>query len=391
MTALPGAAPRPASGDTLRAAAARAVRAHADDLIALSHRIHAHPELAFDEHRAATWCADALRPAGFATTVGAWGLPTAVDARTGDGTVTVAFCAEYDALPRVGHACGHNLIAAAAVGAGLALAGVAGDAGLTVRVVGTPAEEAGGGKSRLLHAGAFAGVDAAMMVHAGPEEIAAFRSFAHLAVVARFDGPTAEQAATSAREAAVVLADRLPDGARLSPYDPPWTARSQPPEGLPGDAPAPGPGVRTATVHLEARAPDEAQLTDVRRDVELLLRRAAVDARCAVVLAEGEPDYLPFRTDPGLAARWTEHARALGRPEPVLRGPFAMTDMGNVSHETRAIHPMLALGDGTVVPHDPAFADLVVTPEADAAILDAATAMAWTALDLAPHPAGAVA
>lgn len=384
MTELPEGAPRPTPGDALRAAVARDVHAHGDDLVALSHRIHAHPELAFDEHRAAGWCAAALRPAGFTATVGAWGLPTAMDARLGAGDVTVAFCAEYDALPGVGHACGHNLIAAAAVGAGIALAGVAADAGLTVRVLGTPAEEAGGGKARLLHAGAFAGVDAAMMVHAGPEEIAAFRSFAHFAVAARFEGPGAGDAAGAAVGAAAGLDDELPDGARLSQYAPPWTARSVPPEGLPGTVPPPSDGVRTATVHLEARAPEEVALEAIRRDLERLLRRAAVDARCTVLVGPGEPDYRPFRTDPALAQRWTVHARALGRPEPVDRGPFAMTDMGNVSHAVRAIHPMLALGDGTVHPHDPAFAGLVVTPEADAALLDAAVAMAWTALDLAP-------
>lgn len=381
MSALPGGSPH------RRAAVARVVRERRGDLIALSHRIHAHPELAFDEHRAAGWCAEVLRTGGFEATVGAWELPTALDARAGRGPATVAFCAEYDALPDVGHACGHNLIAAAAVGAGLALAGVADEAGLTVRVVGTPAEEAGGGKARLLDAGAFDGVDAAMMVHAGPEEIAAFRSFAHLAVAARFDGPEAEDATTSARHAAARLADGLPAGSRLTPYVPPWTARSRPPEGVPGTVPPPGQGVRTATLHLEARAPDERALDDVRRELERLLRRAAVDACCAVVLTAGEPDYRPFRTDPTLAARWTEHARALGRPEPVDRGPFAMTDMGNVSHAVPAIHPMLALGDGTVMPHDPAFAELVVTPEADDALIVAATAMAWTALDVA-RPAG---
>ncbi|WP_218061751.1 M20/M25/M40 family metallo-hydrolase [Planobispora rosea] len=151
---------------------------HAEVLTGLSHRIHAHPETAFEERRAAEWTADVLRSAGFAVEAGAGGLPTAFSASSGSGPVTVAFCAEYDALPGLGHACGHNVIAAASAGAGLALAPFADELGLTVKVVGTPAEERGGGKALLLQAGVFDGVDAAMMVHPGPFETVRFRSFA---------------------------------------------------------------------------------------------------------------------------------------------------------------------------------------------------------------------
>ncbi|MGX6450178.1 hypothetical protein ACVU7I_19230, partial [Patulibacter sp. S7RM1-6] len=141
-------------------------------------------------------------------------------------------------------------------------------------------------------------------------------------------------------------------------------------------------------VHVEARAADEATLAGLVDALRGVLTAAADEAACTVDVVDAEPPYRPFRTDPGLAEAWTRNAAALGRPEPVDPGPFAMTDMGNVSHAVRAIHPMLALGDGTATPHDPAFADLVVTPEADAALLDAATAMAWTALDLAAGRAG---
>src|SRR5438093_4448904 len=139
-----------------------------DGLLALSHRIHAHPELGFEETRAAGWIADALADRGFAVDAGICDLPTAFRARAGSGPLHVAFCAEYDALPGMGHACGHNVIAALAVGAALAAARVADDAGLTVHVLGTPAEESGGGKILLLERGAFAGMHAAMMVHPAP-------------------------------------------------------------------------------------------------------------------------------------------------------------------------------------------------------------------------------
>jgi amidohydrolase len=141
-------------------------------LVALSHRIHANPELGFEEERAATWLCEALVEGGFAVDRGVYDLSTAFVARAGSGPLHVAICAEYDCLPGIGHACGHNVIGSAAVGAGLALGRIADDVGLTVSVIGTPAEESGGGKILLLERGAFAGVHAAMMVHPAPIDIA---------------------------------------------------------------------------------------------------------------------------------------------------------------------------------------------------------------------------
>jgi len=142
------------------------------DMIALSHRIHAHPELGFEEERASTWLAETLTDAGFTVHKGVCDLPTALIARAGSGPLHLALCAEYDGLPGIGHACGHNLIAAMAVGAGIAAAQVADEIGLTISVIGTPAEEVGdaGGKMLLLERGAFAGVHAAMMAHPSPQD-----------------------------------------------------------------------------------------------------------------------------------------------------------------------------------------------------------------------------
>ena len=154
----------------LKETARRRVDEATGELVELSHRIHAAPELAFEEHRASAWTADALERAGLSVERGVCDLPTAFGATAGSGPLTLGICCEYDALPGVGHACGHNVIAAAAVGAGLALAGVADDLGLTVKVLGTPAEEGGGGKILMLERGGFAGVDAAMMVHPAPFE-----------------------------------------------------------------------------------------------------------------------------------------------------------------------------------------------------------------------------
>src|SRR6202453_2372459 len=155
---------------TAKARAHAAVEANLADLLGLSHAIHADPELSFTEDHAARRTVDVLRAGGFAVTEGVAGLPTAFSARAGSGPLVVAICAEYDALPDVGHACGHNIIAATAVGAGLALAPLADQLGLTVLVLGTPAEEGGGGKVTMLERGAFDGVHAAMMVHPWPTE-----------------------------------------------------------------------------------------------------------------------------------------------------------------------------------------------------------------------------
>src|SRR3712207_3177977 len=150
----------------------RAVCRAADDaaprLVTLSHDISADPELAYGEHRAAARCADLLEQHGFVVERGAYGQPTAFAARLGARGPHVVVCAEYDALPGVGHACGHNIIAASAVGAGMALAPLVERAGLRLTVLGTPAEELGGGKVDLILAGAFEGVDAALMMHPTP-------------------------------------------------------------------------------------------------------------------------------------------------------------------------------------------------------------------------------
>ncbi|MFL6095214.1 MAG: amidohydrolase, partial [Blastococcus sp.] len=132
-----------------------------DALVGLSHRLHEHPELGFEEERACEWVGGLLSDHGFDVVTGVADLPTALTATYGNGDLVIGICAEYDALPGVGHACGHNVIAAAAVAAGLGLAAVADDIGVTVKVLGTPAEEGGGGKILMLDRGAFAGIHAA--------------------------------------------------------------------------------------------------------------------------------------------------------------------------------------------------------------------------------------
>src|SRR6266511_4385474 len=189
------AARRPLTmADAKRAARERVERAR-DELVALSHRIHAHPELGFEEERACAWLCELLAGAGLEVERGVGGLPTAFAARAGAGPLRVVVCAEYDALPGVGHACGHNVIAAMAAGAGMALAEVADDVGLEVTVLGTPAEEGGGGKILLLRQGAFAGAHAAMMVHPSPYEIAEMPAIAVTQLRVAYTGKEAHASA----------------------------------------------------------------------------------------------------------------------------------------------------------------------------------------------------
>src|SRR5580693_4468662 len=164
------------------------VRRRSTDLVELSHAIHAEPELAFAEHRSCAKAQALVAERGFEITAAAGGLDTAFRADFGSGPLVVGICAEYDALPGIGHACGHNIIAASAVGTALALAEVADDLGLTVALLGTPAEEAGGGKALLLQAGTFDDVAVAVMVHPGSIDIAATRSLALSEVVVNYRG-----------------------------------------------------------------------------------------------------------------------------------------------------------------------------------------------------------
>ncbi len=209
---------------TAKEAAAAVIDKHLDQLVSLSHSVHSTPELCFGETVSSHAVAETLRAGGLSVNEGVYELPTALESRAGDGELVVAVCAEYDALPDVGHACGHNIIAATAVGAGLALASVADELGLTVRVLGTPAEEGGGGKVLMLERGAFAGVHAAMMVHPWPTErltgtcLAVAHYDVHFsgreahASAAPWEGVNAQDALTIAQVAIGLLRQQLPPG-----------------------------------------------------------------------------------------------------------------------------------------------------------------------------------
>jgi amidohydrolase len=321
---------------------------------------------------------------------GVYDLDTALESRSGSGDLVVAVCAEYDALPEVGHACGHNIIAATAVGAGLALAAVADKVGLSVRVLGTPAEEGGGGKVLMLQRGAFSGVHAAMMVHPWPSErlAATCLAVAHFDVRYRgreahasaspWEGINAQDALTVAQVAIGVLRQQLPPGDQV--------------HGVVTQSPGAAnviPGAMTARYMV--RSPTAEGLAALRPRVEACFEAGAVATGCTLEYEELSPVYSHMEADPALLGAYRANAEALGRrfdaddagvPQPTLS-----TDMANVSLAVPTIHPLIGIESGGAVNHQREFAAACVTPSADSAVRDGAVALAWTAIDAATDPA----
>ena len=375
-----------------------------DQLIGLSHRLHAHPEIAWAEERAAAWVAAELAGGGFDVQANACGLPTAFIARSGTGPLHVGICAEYDALPGLGHACGHNIIAAAAVGAGLALAAAADDLGLTVTVLGTPAEEGGGGKVYMLERGAFHGMHAAMMVHPGPVDVAEARPFAVSHMLVRYRGQATHAAAypeqgvnaadafTIAQVAIGLLRQQLLPSTRV--------------HGIithGGDAPNAIPDLTEGRWYVRAETLHE--LAGLEPRVRRCFEAGALATGCELEIEVEAPPYAEFRNDPDLLPLYRANAERLGRQFAPAEGPAtgdaggagagtaggaaagrmnrASTDMGNVSLIVPSIHPYIGIGSLPAVNHQKEFAAHCVTPAADQALLDGAIGLAWTAADAA--------
>jgi amidohydrolase len=360
------------------------------DLLALSRRIHGRPELAFEEEHAAAWLADALDVAGFRVERGVCDIPTAFVARAGSGPLHVAICAEYDALPDIGHACGHNVIAALAVGAGLAAARVADDVGLTVSVVGTPAEESGGGKILLLERGAFAGVHAAMMAHPAPFDMLEPPTLAFAEFEAHFHGKASH--ASAAPELGVNAADALvvaqsAIGLLRQHIRPTDRVHGIVTRG--GEAPNVVPAHTTARYYVRARSLGD--LDDIKTKVLRCFEAGALATGCSLRIDDSPPVYADVRHDGALAALYQANAEALGRrfvtPRPEFIRFAASTDMGNISHALPAIHPMIGVASLPAVNHQPEFTAHCITPLADRALLDGALALVWTAIDAASDDA----
>jgi amidohydrolase len=360
-----------------------AVRA---ELIALSHRIHAHPELGFEEERASSWLAETLIDAGFTVTLGICELPTAFSAHAGKGPLHLAICAEYDCLPGIGHACGHNIIAAMAAGAGIAAAAVADDVGLTVHVIGTPAEEmGGGGKILLLDRGAFAGMHAAMMVHPAPTDEVTPVSLANSYFDVHYTGKEAHAAAFPER--GVNAADALTIAQVAIGLLRQHIRATDRIHGIitkGGDAPNVIPAHTAAKYAVRAQTLDN--LEAIRTKVLRCFEAGALATGATLEIGGQRHSYAQLRHDPDLAAAYRRNAEALGRvfPDPTAPPrPGGSTDMGNVSLALPSIHPKIGINSLPATNHQPEFAAHCITVAADQALVDGALAMAWTAIDLA--------
>lgn len=380
---------------TLKQRAESEIEGRRADLLALSHTIHANPELSWKEYEAAKLIAETLREAGFAVEVGAYGVETAVEAIYGDGDLTVAVCAEYDALPGIGHGCGHNVIASAGVGAALGLAAVAADAGLRVKLLGTPAEEHGGGKVAMLEAGAWEDADFSLMVH-GIGAVPGMTGDSHSArgmrstAVDRFQviytgktahaagmpemGINASNAAVLALNAFAMLRQMLPKEVNLNAF---ISQGGEATNIIPD---------RTV-VQVELRAYDLGIWRDMKQKVLKCFEAGAIGTGCGWEWEPTEYPYAPLTHDETLADFWDANFAARGRVlDHGMQLGGGSTDMGNVSQVVPAIHPLVTFRGYEVPAHNPAFTEAAITPEADEGVIDGAVAMAATVLDVALTP-----
>ena len=371
-----------------KTAARQRLESQRDSLVELSHRIHAHPELGFEEERSSTWLCETLADLGFAVEQGICDLPTAFRARFGNGPLNVAICAEYDSLPGIGHACGHNIIAASAVGAALAAAEVADEIGLTVTVLGTPAEEVGNasGKILLLERGAFGDVHAAMMVHPAPFDMLRAKIIAASMFEVTYTGK--ESHASAFPELGINAADALTISQTALGLLRQHIRAADRIHGIVtngGAAPNVVPA-NTAAKYI-IRSETLAQLNDLRPKVHRCFEAGALATGAKLAILGGDKPYAEMRHDDAMAALYRRNSEALGRPFPNLgeweTRPLASTDMGNVSLAVPSIHPMIGINSLPAVNHQPEFTAQCVTPDADKALADGALAMAWTCIDLA--------
>lgn len=366
-----------------------AVRRRDTDLVELSHAIHAEPELAFAEHRSCAKAQALVAERGFEITARAGGLDTAFRADFGSGPLVVGICAEYDALPEIGHACGHNIIAASAVGTALALAEVADDLGLRVALLGTPAEEAGGGKALMLQAGTFDDVAVAVMVHPGPVDIAGARSLAlseasveyrgkesHAAVAPHL-GLNAADAVTVAQVAIGLLRQQLAPGQLVHGI---VTNGGQAVNVIPGHA----------SLMYAMRALDSDSLRELEGRMFACFAAGALATGCEYEIESPAPPYDELKPDPWLADVCRQEMRRLGReplgPEYETQLPMGSTDMGNVTHVLPGIHPVIGVDAGGATVHQRAFTAAAAGPSADRAVVEGAIMLARTAVQLAQSP-----
>lgn len=374
--------------ELLKASIVKEVESRRPQLTELALKIHSHPELAFKEFKAAGWLTDYLAGNGFTVEKGICDLPTAFRATYGRDKPVIAFLAEYDALPGLGHGCGHNIIGTSAVGAGVATRLAADRYGGTVQVIGTPAEEIYGGKIMMAKRGAFDGVDVAMLVHPSRRNAAATRLLACQNLNVEFFGQASHAAARpeegiNALEAMILSFNAInslrqhikssarihgiiTDGGKLANIVPDHSASS-----------------------FIVRAEDDAYLDELKGRVMSCFVGAALATGARLETKWDELRYAPLRNNMTLARLFRKNLASRGR-KVVLDDPgvsFGSSDMGNVSQIVPAIHPSIAITHVDVLLHSPQFAMVAASESGVCAMLESAEAMAMTAAEALANPA----
>ncbi|MDG2305745.1 MAG: M20 family metallopeptidase [Candidatus Binatia bacterium] len=371
--------------DDLKARVRGAVDDLTPQLLEVSHFIHENPELAFKEHKAAKVLTDTLHDAGITVRKEAYGLRTAFEAEFGrDGGPCVALLAEYDALPGIGHACGHNIIATSALGAALALHGLGDDLPGRIRFLGTPAEERGGGKELMAREGAFDGIDAAMMVHPAGVDLATMPCIAVADVDIIYHGRSAH--ASAAPQAGINALDALVIAYQALSALRQHIKHTERIHGIithGGDAANVIP--ERASGRFGVRAADETQLESLKERANQCFEAGALATGARAEVKWGNVDYLDLNTCWPLANAYQSNAESLGRsffPFDKLPSSVAgSTDMGNISYRVPSIHPMITCAPAHVTIHNPEFEKWAGSDLGENATADGAKALAMTTLD----------
>ena len=353
----------------------------------LSQNIHDNPEVAFQEYKAAAWLTEYLEKNGFSVERGICELPTAFRGTYGKGKPVIAVLAEYDALPKMGHACGHNLIAASAAGASVAARLAVDRFGGGIMVIGTPAEELYGGKAIMAERGAFDGIDTAMIVHPGGKNTAAMYTLACQTLDVEFFGRAAHAAARpeagiNALEAMLQsynainsLRQHIRDEARI--------------HGIITDG---GEAANIVPAHTAGsfivRAADDSYLDELKERVISCFAGAAMASGAKLEYRWGEVRYAAILNNMTLARLFKRNMESLGHNMPLCDASVRVgsTDVGNVSQLVPTIQPMVAIAPADVPIHSPQFASAAASETGLRRLLDAAKAMAMTVVDLLAEP-----
>ncbi len=352
-------------------------------LIQLSLNIHDNPELGFEEEKASAWLTGYLEDSGFYVERGIAGLATAFRATYGQGSPRIALLAEYDALPKMGHGCGHNIIAASALGAAVASKSIIDQSGGSVVVLGTPGEEVFGGKIDMVKAGTFKEIDVAMIVHPNIRNMVAIQALACSSLEVEFFGQPAHAAAQpyrgiNALEAMILaftsinsLRQHIRGEARIHGI---ITDGGEAPNIVPA---------HSAAVFL-IRAPDNEYLAELKDKVLNCFTGASVASGARLEYRWRDRTYAPMKNNAPLAGLFKQNLESLGRHVEAFdpRFGFGSTDMGNVSQVVPSIHPTIAIASPEVFIHTQEFASAAASEAGHEGLMDAAKAMAMTVADI---------